>query len=65
MLKIGIIEFTISVSLAIVLIGVFNFVLRKLKLNNYPIEALSRWKYGKVLTKKDQEKDKEKLISTS
>jgi len=64
MLKIGIIEFTISVSLAIVLIGLFNFVLRKLKLNNYPIEALSRWKYGKVLTKKDRDKDKEKLIST-
>ena len=67
MLKISIIESIISVSLAIGLIVLFNFVLRKLKINNYPIEALSRWKYGKVLTKKDQEKDKdkEKLISTS
>ncbi len=64
-LKISIIEFIISVILAIVLIGLFNYVLRKLKLNNYPIEAISRWKYGKVLTKKDKDKDKEKLISTS
>jgi hypothetical protein len=58
MLKIGIIEFTISVSIAIVLIGLFNFVLRKLKVNNYPIEALSRWKYGMVITKKDEVKAK-------
>jgi len=65
MLKISIIEFIINVSLAIGLIVLFNFVLRKLKINNYPIEALSSWKYGKVLTKKDQDKDKEKLISTS
>jgi hypothetical protein len=55
-LRIGIIEFIISVILAIVLIGLFNFVLRKLGLNNYPIEAISRWKYGKVLTKKDMDK---------
>ncbi len=55
-LKIGIIEFIISVILAIGLIGLFNFVLRKLSLNNYPIEAISRWKYGKVLTKKDMDK---------
>jgi len=55
-LKIGIIGFIISVILAIVLIGLFNFVLRKLNLNNYPIEAISRWKYGKVLTKKDMDK---------
>lgn len=55
-LRIGIIEFIISVILAIVLIGLFNFVLRKLNLNNYPIEAISRWKYGKVLTKKDMDK---------
>ena len=41
-LKIGIIEFIISVILAIVLIGLFNFVLRKLKINNYPNEAISR-----------------------
>jgi len=56
MLKIGIIEIIISVIFALVLIGLFNFVLRKLKINNYPIEALSRWKYGKVLTKKDKDK---------
>jgi len=55
-LKIGIIEFIISVILAIVLIGLFNFILRKLNLNNYPIEAIARWKYGKVLTKKDMDK---------
>ena len=64
-LKIGIIEFIISFILAIVMIGLFNYVLRKLKINNYPIEALSRWKYGKVLTKKDRDKDKENLISAS
>ena len=55
-LKIGIIELIISVILALVLIGLFNFVLRKLNLNNYPIEAIARWKYGKVLTKKDMDK---------
>lgn len=55
-LKISIIGFIISVILALGLIGLFNFVLRKLGLDNYPIEAISRWKYGKVLTKKDIEK---------
>ena len=58
MLKIGFIEFIISFILAIGLIVLFNFVLRKLKVNNYPIEALSRWKYGKVLNKKDMDEDK-------
>ena len=58
MLKIGFIEFIISFILAIGLIVLFNFVLRKLKVNNYPIEALSRWKYGKVLNKKDMNEDK-------
>ena len=45
----------VSVVIGLLLIGVFNFVLRKLNLNNYPIEALSRLKYGKTLTKNDKE----------
>jgi len=57
-LKIGIIEFIISFILAIVIIGLFNYVLRKLKINNYPIEALSRWKSGMVRTKKDMNGEK-------
>ena len=55
-LNIGIIGFIISLILAIFFISLFNFVLRKLNLNHYPIEALSKWKYGRVLTKKDMEK---------
>ena len=55
-LNIGIIGFIISLILAIFFNSLFNFVLRKLNLNNYPIEALSKWKYGRVLTKKDMEK---------
>ncbi|MFX1339371.1 MAG: hypothetical protein ACFFDK_12235, partial [Promethearchaeota archaeon] len=52
-LNINLIGFIISVIFAIFFICLFNFVIRKLNLNNYPIEALSRWKYGRVLTKKD------------
>ena len=47
--------FIIGVSVAILLIGLFNIILHKLNLNNYPIEALARLKYGRVLTKDDKE----------
>lgn len=53
---IGIYRFIIGVSIGILLIGIFNIVLRKLNLNNYPIEALARLKYGRVITKNDEEK---------
>ena len=54
-LNINTIGFIVSVIFAFFFIGLFNFVLRKLNLKNYPIEALARWKYGSVLTKKDKE----------
>ena len=47
--------FIIGVSVGILLIGLFNIILRKLNLNNYPIEALARLKYGRVITKHDEE----------
>jgi len=52
-LNVSIIGILASVILAIFFFGLFNFVLRKLNLNNYPIEALARWKYGGIVTKKD------------
>jgi hypothetical protein len=64
-LRVNIVEFIVGTVLAIGLIVLFNFVLRKLGVNNYPIEALSRYKYGRVLTKKDKAKEEEKLVSSS
>jgi len=55
--NISINSFIIGVSVGILLIGLFNIVLRKLNLNNYPIEALARLKYGRVITKNDEEKN--------
>lgn len=49
-------SFIIGIILGIFFIGLFNIVLRKLNLNNYPIEALARLKYGRVPTK-DEVKD--------
>ncbi len=54
-LNISILGLIVSLIFAVFLISLFNFVLRRLNLNNYPIEALARWKYGHVLTKKDKE----------
>jgi len=51
--NIGINSFIIGVCAGILFIGLFNIVLRKLKLNNYPIEALAILKYGRVPTKDD------------
>lgn len=53
--NIGINSFIIGVCAGILFIGLFNIVLRKLKLNNYPIEALAILKYGRVPTKHDNE----------
>lgn len=55
-LNISNIRFFIGVIIAILFIGLFNFILHKLNLNNYPIEALSRLKYGRIITKNDKEK---------
>ncbi len=46
-------SFIIGIILGIFFIGLFNIVLRKLNLNNYPIEALARLKFGRVPTKHD------------
>ncbi|MFX1394535.1 MAG: hypothetical protein ACFFAH_13295 [Promethearchaeota archaeon] len=43
-----------SVIIAIFLIGLFNFILWK-KNMRYPIEAISIWRHGKVITKKEKE----------
>jgi hypothetical protein len=56
LLNISTIGLIVSVIFAFFFIGLFNFILRRLNLNNYPIEALARWKYGSVITKKDKEK---------
>ena len=46
-------SFIIGITLGIFFIGLFNIGLRKLHLNNYPIEALAILKYGRVPTKHD------------
>jgi len=54
-LTITLLGFILSFFISFLIIGVFDFILRKKKLR-YPIEAIAIWRHGKVVTKKGKEK---------
>jgi hypothetical protein len=54
-LEISLLGFFLSLIIGILLIGLFNYILRKKKIR-YPIEAIAIWRHGKVVTKKGKEK---------
>ena len=55
-LTINLIRIIISLIFALFLIGFFIFILRKIKIR-YPIEAISIWKHGRIITKKEMEEN--------
>ena len=52
-LTINLIRIIISLIFSLFLIGIFNFILRKNKIR-YPIEAISIWRHGRIITKKEK-----------
>ena len=55
-LTINLIRIIISLIIALFLIGFFTFILRKNKIK-YPIEAISIWRHGRVITKKEKKQN--------